>query len=138
MSQIIKKLLMKYLILNNKFIRHNLNGLFATFIHYLFLVLFIEHFEFNYIAIANALASSLGITSSFIGNLLFVFPNTSGELKKRIFKFYLLYFLIFLTNVTFMFIWSDLANLNYHLGFLIIVALSSLITFFVNKRFIFV
>lgn len=118
-------------------IKYAINGLIATAVHYLTLVLNIEYFGFGSKGLANGTAALVGITVSFLGNKYFVFSESEGDLGPQVLKFAALYAVAAAIHGAGLWLWSDLASLNYSIGFVILTGFQVLISYFGNKYFVF-
>ena len=114
-----------------------LNGLFATFVHFFFLILFVNFTFLNYGA-SNLLSFILGSLTSFLGNKFFVFKiQEKGKTYIQLAKFSALYLALAFNHGIALYIWSDINNYNYIVGFLLITILNTSISFLFNKYMIF-
>jgi len=75
----------------NQILRYGVNGLFATGVHYAFLVLMLEQLQVRSAGAANLLAAVFGISISFLGNHYFVFKQTKSGILRQASRFLLLY-----------------------------------------------
>lgn len=123
--------------LGTRFARFFVNGLIATAAHYLALVASIEQFDIQPAGLANFLAAIVGISVSFIGNRLLVFRQDTSPVVAQGLRFLALYALMAVMHGLFMTLWTDLAGLNYRIGFLLITATFTLVSYFGNQRFVF-
>ena len=124
------------------FLKFIINGLFATFIHYVTMLL-ISNYVIAIYSIAYFIASIFGILTSFLGNKFLVFTNSNQNSSqnnnafKQLKFFLLLYGLIMLICSVLMGVLSDLLLINYNLSFLISLSVQTLLSFFGNKRYVF-
>jgi len=124
------------------FLKFIINGLFATFIHYVTMLL-ISNYVIAIYSIAYFIASFFGILTSFLGNKFFVFTNSNqnSSQNNNAFKqfkiFLLLYGLIMLICSILMGVLSDLLHINYNLSFIISLGVQTLLSFFGNKNYVF-
>ena len=124
------------------FLKFIINGLFATFIHYVTMLLILNYVIAIY-SIAYFIASIFGILTSFIGNKFLVFTNSNQNCSqnhnafKQLKIFLLLYGLIMLICSVLMGVLSDLLLINYNLSFMISLSIQTLLSFFGNKRYVF-
>jgi putative flippase GtrA len=124
------------------FLKFIINGLFATFIHYVTMLL-ISNYVIAIYSIAYFIASFFGILTSFLGNKFFVFTNSNqnSSQNNNAFKqfkiFLLLYGLIMLICSILMGVLSDILLINYNLSFMISLTVQTLFSFFGNKRYVF-
>jgi putative flippase GtrA len=124
------------------FIKFIVNGLLATAVHYVTMLL-LSHYVIAIYAIAYGIASIFGILTSFLGNKFFVFTNSNQNYSPNIGtftqlkSFLLLYGLIMLICSLLMGVLSDLLHINYNLSFIIALCVQTLLSFFGNKRYVF-
>ena len=124
------------------FLKFIINGLFATFIHYV-TMLFISNYVIAIYSIAYFIASIFGILTSFLGNKFLVFTNSNQNCSqnnnafKQLKIFLLLYGLIMLICSILMGVLSDFLLINYNLSFMISLIVQTLLSFFGNKRYVF-
>lgn len=118
------------------FARFIANGLFATLMHYMMLVLLIEVAGFASAGLANGIAAVFGISVSYLGNRYFVFRSTEA-VSRTLPLFLALYATIALLHAAVLAIWTDYARLPYTMGFVIGTAGSVLVSYFGNRYLIF-
>lgn len=128
---------MKLYILNSEIIRYILNGLLATGVHYGILNFNIHIVGFQSYGIANFIAAIFGITCSFLGSRYFVYKGHTNSLKSQILRFGLLYTFLALLHGFVLYIWSDMYNLSYHIGFLLATFLQISLSYIGNKVLVF-
>ena len=117
--------------------RYVVNGVVATAAHYGVLFLNLEVLEFQSAAVANLVASIVGIGVSFAGNRWFVFAGTSEGIIHQAARFVGLYALIALLHGSVLLLWTDWLTLPYGLGFLIAVGIQTLLGFWGSRRYVF-
>ncbi|GAA4854013.1 GtrA family protein [Luteimonas vadosa] len=120
-----------------RFIRHILNGLFATVVHFAVLSvnLFVLHFESA--GLANMIAALFGASASFVGSRYFVFRAGDGPALRQVASFAVLYGLIALMHGSILYVWTDLNGLDYRLGFIIATGAQVLVSYAGNKAIVF-
>jgi len=118
-------------------IRYILNGLLATAVHYGVLLTNVQLFNMQSIGLANLIAALFGITISFIGSRYFVFKNQKELIIRQAVKFGSLYTLIAVFHGLILFIWSDIFNFDFRIGFVIATAFQVFITYFGNRKLVF-
>ena len=124
------------------FLKFIVNGLFATFVHYVTMLL-ISNYVISIYLISYGIASIFGILTSFLGNKFFVFTNSnknhspSNTAFKQLRSFLLLYGLIVLICSILMGVLSDLLHINYNLSFMVALCVQTLLSFFGNKCYVF-
>lgn len=117
--------------------RHILNGLVATVVHFavLSLNLFVLHFESA--GLANLVAALFGASASFLGSRHYVFRAGEGPALRQAASFAALYGLIALMHGSILYLWTDLNGLDYRLGFIIATCAQVLISYAGNKTLVF-
>jgi putative flippase GtrA len=124
------------------FLKFTLNGLLATFVHYVSMLL-ISNYVIAIYSIAYGIAAIFGILTSFLGNKFLVFTNSNQDsfknngTSKQLRSFLLLYGLIMLICSILMGVLSDLLHINYKLSFMISLGVQTLLSFFGNKNYVF-
>jgi len=124
------------------FIKFILNGLLATGVHYVTMLL-LSHYVIAIYAIAYGVASVFGMLTSFLGNKFFVFTSANQNRAQyngtfsQLRSFLILYGLIMLICSLLMGVLSDLLHINYNLSFIMALCVQTLLGFFGNKRYVF-
>lgn len=118
-------------------VRYILNGIAATCVSYgvLYACLHLAHIPSA--GVANFIAAVIGITFSFFGNRHFVFPGARESVWHQLGRFWLLYAVLALMQGTVMFLWKDLAGLDYRVGFLLGTFLQMVCSYFGGKHWVF-
>lgn len=119
------------------FVKFVLNGLFATAVHYAVLTALIEIAHVKFAGLASGIAAVFGISTSYLGNKLLVFQSNASH-TRALPRFLLLYACVALLHAGVLTVWTDTAKLPYTAGFLLATAGSLLLTYFSNRRFVFV
>ena len=119
-------------------LRYILNGLIATIVHYGVLQINIHYFYFTSAAIANMIAAIFGIVASFIGARYYVFLSNCQPIYKQFKKFFAFYIFTTLMHGLLIFIWTDVQNLDYRVGFILATIIQFIISYWGNKLYIFV
>lgn len=117
--------------------RYFINGLFATFLHYLVLYINIEILLMQFAAIANLVASIFGISFSFLGNKFFVFKDNKPKIANQFFTFTFLYLSIAIIHGVTMFLWADTYDNDYRIGFIIASIIQFTLSYLGNKFIVF-
>jgi len=117
--------------------RYVVNGLLATAVHFSILTLNMQVFEMHSAALANGLASIVGISVSFIGSKFYVFRKYGGKIAGQALKFFILYACIASIHVGILFLWSDFLGFRYQIGFIIAIIFQVGMSFFGNKLIVF-
>ena len=125
------------LILNLEVTKYIFNGLVATAAHFFVLYILINWFMFESYGISNTIGFVIGTIVSFFGNKYFVFIGSKGNFFKQYFKFFLLYTIMALNHGFFLYLWSDIYNKNYIIGFILITSFNTILSFLVNKYKVF-
>lgn len=122
----------------NEALKFVANGIFATFIHFFFLITFITYTDASY-GFSNFIACIFGSISSFLGNKYFVFTfyDQTAQTFVQFFRFLLLYFLLALNAGFTLYFWADIYGFNFIFGFLVITMINVIISFLANKFLIF-
>jgi len=114
-----------------------INGLVATLVHFLLLLVFTTYTPLNY-GTSNFIAYIFGATSSFLGNKFFVFKvYEEAQTITQILKFIILYVFLAFNHGFALYFWTDVNGYNFILGFLGITLINTIISFLVNKFMIF-
>ena len=121
----------------NQLIKFIINGLFATFVHYSVFFVSIEIFNFKYVALANLFGAFFGISCSFFGNKWFVFLNSNKKISWQFSKFLVTYVLLGSLTSILIFAWSDLLKMNYNYGFCLVTFLQFILSYSMNRNWIF-
>lgn len=123
--------------MNKQFFIFIINGLSATIVHLLLLIIFIEIFKIDSIVVSNVAAGLIAIMVSFFGNRRFVFKSKSTDVYSQIFKFLILYLSILTLHTLLMTFLTENVNLDYRISFVIVSAIMALTSFFMNKLIVF-
>lgn len=118
-------------------LRYAANGVAATAIHYIVLYTCVEILNFRFIGLANLLASSFGILTSFFGNKHFVFKSTGGSVSPALARFIFFYAIIALIHGAILHVWSDIYRMNYNQGFVFAILIQFLLGYMASKFFVF-
>jgi putative flippase GtrA len=124
-------------LLQHQPVRYILNGIAATCVSYAVLYAGLHLAHIPSAGVANFLAAIIGITVSFFGNRHFVFPGSRESVWHQLARFWLLYAVLALMQGAVMFIWSDLAGLDYRAGFLLGTFLQMVCSYFGGKHWVF-
>lgn len=124
-------------LLRHQPIRYLINGLVATCVSYGTLNACIHLAHIPSAGVANFIAAILGITASFLGSRYFVFPEGAESIWHQLARFWLLYAVLALMQAAVLFVWSDLAGLDYRIGFLIGTFLQMVCSYFGGKHWVF-
>ncbi|MYE00382.1 MAG: GtrA family protein [Alphaproteobacteria bacterium] len=117
-------------------LRFVLNGLFATVVHYGVLAGLIEGAGIGSAAIANALAAVCGIAVSYAGNRNFVLRSRAPHRRAGT-RFLACYAAIVALHGGAMALWADIGGLDYRIGFLVFTGLAAILTYLLNRFFVF-
>lgn len=113
------------------------NGLFATAVHFCVLVTGLEVMGLASAGVANLLAACCGIAVSFMGNRWFVFGTHGGGVVGQAGRFMLLYGVIALAHGAVLWAWTDVAGLDYRLGFMFATLGQLTFSYMGNERLVF-
>jgi putative flippase GtrA len=120
-----------------RFSRFVASGLAATAVH--FAALFVLHriVGIESAGASNALASIPGITASFLGNRYFVFRALDQTWTGQAGRFVALYTATALMHGLVLFLWTDMAGLDYRVGFILATTLQVGVSYVANRTFVF-
>lgn len=124
-------------LLRHQPVRYVFNGIAATCVSYAVLYACLHLAHIPSAGASNLLAAIAGITASFFGNRHFVFPGSRESVWHQLARFWLLYAVLALMQGAVMFIWTDLAGLDYRLGFLLGTFLQMVCSYFGGKQWVF-
>jgi putative flippase GtrA len=117
--------------------RYVVNGLVATAVHFGILTFELEVLRVPSAGAANVVAAAFGITASFLGNRYWVFRKREHPFAGQAARFVALYAAIACVHGLVLFAWTDLAHLDYRIGFLIAPAIQVVLGYWGNKRLVF-
>lgn len=118
-------------------VRYVINGGIATVISYVVLSACINLAQIPSAGVSNFIAAVVGISASFIGNRNFVFPGGRETLWHQLGRFWILYAILAVMQGIVMYLWADLAGLNYRIGFLIGTFLQMVFSYLGGKHWVF-
>lgn len=119
-----------------RIVRFILNGLFATAVHYGVLAGLIEGAGLGSAAVANALAAVCGIAVSYAGNRAFVLRSRAPHRRAGT-RFLACYAAVVSLHGGAMALWADIGGLDYRIGFLLFTGLAAVLTYLLNRFFVF-
>jgi len=114
-----------------------INGLIATFVHYMVLYFNMEVIRMTSATLANLIGASFGITVSFFGNRNFVFLSKNKAVHFQAMGFITLQSILIAIQSIILFIWVDLYDHNYQIVFIFAVGISTVLSYTANKLIIF-
>jgi putative flippase GtrA len=117
--------------------RYIINGLLATAVHFSVLTLNLEVLKIPSAGLANMLAAVFGISTSFFGSRFFVFKEHTGSLASQAAKFASLYVFIAILHGGVLYGWTDVAGLNYRIGFVLATFMQIAFSYVGNKTLVF-
>lgn len=117
--------------------RFSANGAAAALLHFTVLWLNLQVFEIQSAGLANLLAAVVGITASFLGSRYYVFRGHAERIITQAAKFGALYAAIALLHGAVLYLWSDVARLDYRIGFAIALGLQVALSYVGNKNLVF-
>jgi putative flippase GtrA len=120
-----------------RFARFVANGLAATAIHFSVLYSLREFAEVPSAGLANFLAAVPGITASFLGNRFFVFRASHAPWGGQAGRFVALYAGCAVMHGLALYLWTDLAGLDYRVGFVLATGLQIAISYVGNRLLVF-
>jgi len=121
----------------NLLTRYILNGITATTVHFAILTFNVEVVHFKLVGNANLVAALIASTVAFFGNRHFVFKKSEKPIFAQAAKFGGLYLAMATFHGFGLFIWSDIFQLGYRNGFVLVTALQIIIGYFGNKFLVF-
>lgn len=121
----------------NLLTRYVLNGLTATAIHFAVLTFNVEMLHFKFVGTANLVAALVASSAAFVGNRYFVFKKSQEPIFTQAIKFSGLYFAMASFHGIGLFLWSDIFQLDYRNGFVLVTTLQVAIGYLGNKFLVF-
>lgn len=118
-------------------LRFSANGAAAALIHFTVLWFNLEVLAVHSAGLANLVAATAGITTSFFGSRYFVFRGHEEGLVRQASKFGSLYAAIATLHGAVLYLWSDVAGLDYRVGFAIALVLQVVLSYVGNKNLVF-
>jgi putative flippase GtrA len=118
-------------------LRFVVNGLLAAVIHFLVLTVCIEVVGIRSAGVANLLAAVAGISSAFLGSRYFVFPDSFEPISRQLGRFSALYTVMAIFHGSFLYVWTDMGDLDYRVGFLTAAGIQALCTYLGGKHWVF-
>ena len=131
-----KTILVRAIILSQP-CRYIINGLVATAVNFVALSFFILLFGHGLAWLASVLASSIGITASFLGSRYFVFPGGKGTAVVQAWRFVCVYAATACVHASVLFLWTDTFGWDWRIGFIIATSLQVVVSYSANKFFVF-
>jgi putative flippase GtrA len=117
--------------------RFIVNGLVAAGVHFATLWFLLEVVGLRSAGLANLLAAGPGLTASFLGNRNFVFRAGTAPWGGQAARFVALYAMTALVHGAVLLCWTDIAGLDYRVGFLLATALQVVLSYVGNKLLVF-
>jgi putative flippase GtrA len=121
---------------SSEVVRYVLNGLFATALHFSVFSIAIQVFHVPIAALASLIATTFGITASFLGNRYFVFASQKPLLPQA-FSFAGIYLSIACLHVATIAILTDWLKFDFRLGFIVATVIQTVFGYLGNRRLIF-
>ena len=122
---------------NQELMRFVINGVFASFIHFLVLWFFLKVLNFNSAAVSNIIASIFGIMASFLGNRYFVFIGHTEAFFTQLSKFSGLYVAIAVLHGISAYIITDIYSIDYRIGFIFALFVQVILGYLGSKYLVF-
>lgn len=119
-----------------KSIRFIIVGVVATLCHAIVTVALVELTGVKLASVANTAGTITGMTISYLGNRSWTF-RASGSHVQHLPKYLVSYGFVTLLNGLIMYVISDLAGIFYVYPMIALFFLSPVLTFFLNREFIF-
>jgi putative flippase GtrA len=117
--------------------RFVVNGLVAAGVHFATLYFMLEMAGLRSAGLANLLAAGPGLSASFLGNRYFVFRAGTAPWGSQAARFVGLYAMTALVHGAVLLCWTDLAGLDYRVGFLLATALQVVLSYLGNRMLVF-
>ncbi len=118
-------------------VRYGLNGIAAAVVHFIVLWFNLKVLLMPSAGLANLFAAAAGITASFFGSRYFVFRSRTENVFHQATKFALLYVAIALLHGLVLFLWSDVGQFDYRIGFLFALVLQVILSYWGSKSLVF-
>lgn len=118
-------------------VRYGLNGIAAAVIHFTVLWFNLKVLNIPSAGLANLVAAAVGITASFFGSRYYVFRSHTENVYHQATKFALLYVAIALLHGLVLYLWSDVGQFDYRIGFLFALVLQVILSYWGNKSLVF-
>ena len=118
-------------------VRYVINGLVATFVHFIVLTFNVEWLQIGSAGISNFLAAICGIATSFLGSRYYVFRGHRSSIISQAFSFIFLYLFIAVIHGLLLFVWTDIYKNDYRIGFLIATFVQVTMSYTGNKFWVF-
>lgn len=125
------------MIRNTRLLRFVANGVAAAGVHFLVLATCLEVLGLGSAGVANTLAACAGICVSFLGARHFVFRAGNQPAALQAARFMALYAAMALMHGALLFAWSDVAGLDYRIGFILGAAVQALCTYLGGRHWVF-
>ncbi len=119
------------------FVRYLLCGATATLCHFAVLVIGVEVIGIDPIGAANALAAVIGSVVAFLGNRYFTFRASGEQIGRQFIRFATLYAGGALWHGIGLYLWSDVEQWDYRVGFVVVTALQIIGIYLGNRFFVF-
>lgn len=117
--------------------RFVLNGVLAAVVHFVTLRLCLQVVGVPSAGISNTMAALAGTTASFFGNRHFVFRSSQAAAWPQFVRFWMLYGGLSLVQGIWLFGWTDVAGLDYRIGFVLGLALQIAGAYFGGRHWVF-
>jgi putative flippase GtrA len=119
------------------FSRYLINGVVATLVHFLALTVNVEVVHFRLVGNANLVAALIASAVAFFGNRFYVFQKSEESMLSQAIKFGGLYVSLACLHGLVLFMWSDFYQLDYRVGFVLVILIQLVIGYFGNKHLVF-
>lgn len=117
--------------------RYLINGLLATGVHFSVLTFNLQIYDMQSAGLANLIAAVFGITSSFLGSRYFVFKKHEAPVFNQAMTFVILYATIACLHGLVLFVWTDIYEYDYRIGFIFATFLQVALSYWGNKVLVF-
>lgn len=120
-----------------QFIRHIVNGLFATAVHFGVLSFNLLVVGMESAGLANMIAAVIGAATSFLGSRYYVFRAANCSPVRQALSFATLYAVIAILHGVILYVWTDVNGLDYRFGFVIATGVQVFISYLGNMAWVF-
>ncbi len=120
-----------------QFIRHIVNGIFATAVHFGVLSFNVLVVGMESAGLATLIAALIGAATSFVGSRYFVFRAANGSPVRQALNFAILYAVIAILHGVILYVWTDVNGLDYRLGFVLATGVQVFISYLGNMAWVF-
>lgn len=124
------------LFFSKDFLKFGVVGVLATATHFAALSVFVEGFGIRE-ALANGLAFLVAVSVTYFGQSKWVFREQSQTSLRELVRFTVSVLFGFFANIAIMYVAVQAFQLRYQVGFVLAVLLVPMMTFVINKTWVF-